>query len=228
MATSWFGGRLRREVSHTRLKLFSETQSACLRCRPAAQSLRHLCRRLGVSFLLYFKAKKKHFFMCMFEKRCAQRATLAFLLVAGVNGEGFTQSRPALVRRPADLHSFRLGRAELRAAAEPTEAALAWHSRVLKWGDTHASAAWYPCLLGLIGFMDPFTLCGFLVTPLLTLVCTRLAPHHARRALADRPRAARLSGGLCRRPAVGFCAMCCRVGRMPRGQLRLRGTDRSL
>jgi len=110
--------------------------------------------------------------MCMFEKRCAQRATLAFLLVAGVNGEGFTQSRPALVRRPADLHSFRLGRAELRAAAEPTEAALAWHSRVLKWGDTHASAAWYPCLLGLIGFMDPFTLCGFLVTPLLTLgVC---------------------------------------------------------
>ena len=44
-----------------------------------------------------------------------------------------------------------------------------WRARVLEWGDTHASAAWFPCLLGFIGFMDPFTLCGFLVTPLLTL-----------------------------------------------------------
>ena len=100
--------------------------------------------------------------------------SLAFLLLAtqpfGVHADGPTTSRPALVRRSTHLHSSRLGRAELTAATERSEADAAWHSRVLKWGDTHASAAWYPCLLGFIGFMDPFTLCGFLVTPLLTLV----------------------------------------------------------
>ena len=100
--------------------------------------------------------------------------SLAFLLLAtqpfGVHADGPTTSRPALVRRSTHLHSSRLGRAELTAAIERSEADAAWHSRVLKWGDTHASAAWYPCLLGFIGFMDPFTLCGFLVTPLLTLV----------------------------------------------------------
>ena len=107
--------------------------------------------------------------------RAHPATSLAFLLLAtqpfGVHGDAPPLSRPALVRRSAHLHSSRLGRAELTAAAERSEAGAAWHERVLKWGDTHASAAWYPCLLGFIGFMDPFTLCGFLVTPLLTLVC---------------------------------------------------------
>ena len=107
--------------------------------------------------------------------RAHPASSLAFLLLAtqpfGVHGDAPPLSRPALVRRSAHLHSSRLGRAELTAAAERSEAGAAWHERVLKWGDTHASAAWYPCLLGFIGFMDPFTLCGFLVTPLLTLVC---------------------------------------------------------
>ena len=98
----------------------------------------------------------------------ARATSLAFLLLAtqpfGVRAEVPTPSRPALVRR--HLHSSRLGRAELTAVAGRSEA---WLARVLEWGDTHASAAWYPCLLGFIGFMDPFTLCGFLVTPLLTL-----------------------------------------------------------
>ena len=101
----------------------------------------------------------------------ARATSLAFLLLAtqpfGVRAEVPTPSRPALVaRRAARLHSSRLGRAELTAAAGRSET---WRARVLEWGDTHASAAWFPCLLGFIGFMDPFTLCGFLVTPLLTL-----------------------------------------------------------
>ena len=110
----------------------------------------------------------------MAARRAHPATSLAFLLLAtqpfGVHADGPTTSRPALVRRSTHLHSSRLGRAELTAATERSEADAAWHSRVLKWGDTHASAAWYPCLLGFIGFMDPFTLCGFLVTPLLTLV----------------------------------------------------------
>ena len=114
--------------------------------------------------------------VAMVARRAHPATSLALLLLAsqpfGVPADGPAPSRPALVRRSAHLHSSRLGRAELTAAAErsDSEAGASWRSRALKWGDTHASAAWYPCLLGFIGFMDPFTLCGFLVTPLLTLV----------------------------------------------------------
>ena len=114
--------------------------------------------------------------VAMVARRAHPATSLALLLLAtqpfGVPADGPAPSRPALVRRSAHLHSSRPGRAELTAAAERSgsEASTGWRSRALKWGDTHASAAWYPCLLGFIGFMDPFTLCGFLVTPLLTLV----------------------------------------------------------
>lgn len=42
-------------------------------------------------------------------------------------------------------------------------------SGVTAWAEQHAAANWFPWMLALIGFGDYFVLCGFLLTPLLTL-----------------------------------------------------------
>jgi len=44
-----------------------------------------------------------------------------------------------------------------------------WRSSVTQWAGRHAEASWFPWALAAIGFLDPFTLCGFLLTPLLSL-----------------------------------------------------------
>ena len=40
---------------------------------------------------------------------------------------------------------------------------------VMEWAASRARLPWFPWFLFAIGVMDPFTLCGFLLTPLLTL-----------------------------------------------------------
>lgn len=77
--------------------------------------------------------------------------------------------------------------------------------RVSKWGERHAVAAWYPWALALIGFLDPFTLCGFLITPLLTLAL--LAADLSRAlVLCTAVSAGCLAGNAC------FCALIGRLG----------------
>ena len=94
-------------------------------------------------------------------------ASLVFLLAFQQECEADSLARPALLRRPAEPIPTEPSRREL-IAAKPT-AQSPWHEHVIKWGEKHASATWFPCVLAFIGFMDPFTLCGFLVMPLLTL-----------------------------------------------------------
>ena len=77
--------------------------------------------------------------------------------------------------------------------------------RVTTWGERHATAAWYPWALALIGFLDPFTLCGFLITPLLTLA---LLAADLRRALVL---CTAVSGG-CLAGNACFCALIGRLG----------------
>ena len=48
------------------------------------------------------------------------------------------------------------------------------------WAESHVQDDWFPWLLACIGFLDPFTMCGFLLTPLLTLA---LVASSARRAV---------------------------------------------
>ena len=77
--------------------------------------------------------------------------------------------------------------------------------RVTTWGERHATAAWYPWALGLIGFLDPFTLCGFLITPLLTLAL--LAADLSRAlVLCTAVSVGCLAGNAC------FCALIGRLG----------------
>lgn len=95
---------------------------------------------------------------------------LLALLCAVVPSSCAPSRRPALLLRPwrrAEAPS------ELIAseASEPTAAPVKRFSykRVLRWGERHANAPWFPWVLCLIGFLDPFTLSGALITPLLTL-----------------------------------------------------------
>lgn len=69
---------------------------------------------------------------------------------------------------------------ELRAAKK----AISWPGMLLAWAEEHVNAPWFPLLLGVIGFLDPFTMCGFMLTPLISLALLT----------ADFPRAVVLCG----------------------------------
>merc|ERR1719229_222695 len=54
-----------------------------------------------------------------------------------------------------------------------------WRLQLTDWAERNAGAAWFPWVLAGIGFMDPFTMCGFLLSPLLTLALFTASPQRA-------------------------------------------------
>lgn len=58
-------------------------------------------------------------------------------------------------------------RGEYLQATKP--ASSTWRERLTAWAREHVDAPWFPWILAAIGFLDPFTMCGFLLTPLLSI-----------------------------------------------------------
>lgn len=106
---------------------------------------------------------------------------MSLLGVFAVSTVDAADHRPALIpRQPSALPGARhcsptdfistthldgsLSRTQLLAAADPN-----WSARLREWAEANVSAPWFPWLLATIGFLDPFLMCGFLLTPMLSL-----------------------------------------------------------
>jgi len=91
-----------------------------------------------------------------------QRPLLVWRGGAGGAADGAAKSSSVQL---SEFASPSTGRESIGAKAAPR----GWVGKIKGWAEENTAAPWFPWVLAIIGFLDSFTLCGFLLTPLLSL-----------------------------------------------------------